>query len=98
MAIPGYAFIKGFTDSISNSDDANKSLILVLVQFDDNAQVGFEIERSDDGNVVVYLPGAPDPGSGSVVYFRSERVEQFGISVAQAFSNIRVPGRGSNRL
>ncbi|MDX2494978.1 MAG: DUF502 domain-containing protein [Desulfuromusa sp.] len=98
MKIPGYAFIKGFTDGISNSDDAHKSLIPVLVQFDDNAQIGFEVERSDDGNVVVYLPGAPVPWSGSVVYFHSERVERLGISVAQAFSNIRELGRGSNRL
>jgi uncharacterized membrane protein len=97
LAMPGYAFVKGFTDSMNSSEEAAKSLIPVIVQFDDNAQIGFEVERTGRGNVVVYLPGAPNPWSGSVAYFNEERVTSLDMSVAQAIGNIRQLGRGSAR-
>jgi len=94
LAIPGYAFIKGFTDSMSNTDEAAKSLLPVLVRFDDNAQIAFEVERTGD-NVVVYLPGAPNLWSGSVAYFNVERVKRLEMSVLQAVKNLQRIGRGS---
>ena len=94
LAIPGYAFIKGFTDSMSNTDEAAKSLLPVLVRFDDNAQIAFEVERTVD-NVVVYLPGAPNPWSGSVAYFNVERVKRLEMTVSQAVRSIQRIGRGS---
>ncbi len=97
LAIPGYAFVKGFTDSMDNSEETAKSFLPVMVQFDDNAQIGFEVERVNNGNVVVYLPGAPNPWSGSVAYFSEERVKKLDMSVAQAISNIRQLGRGSTQ-
>jgi uncharacterized membrane protein len=95
FAIPGYAFIRGLSDSMSSSEEAAKGLLPVLVRFDDNEQIGFEVERSGKGNVVVYLPGAPDPWSGSVVYFGEDRVKRLDMSVVQAINNIRHLGRGS---
>jgi len=94
LAIPGYAFIKGVTDSMSSAEEAAESFLPVLVRFDDNAQIAFEIERTGD-NVVVYLPAAPNPWSGSVAYFNVERVKRLDISVSQAISNLRKIGRGS---
>ena len=94
LAIPGYAFVKGFTDSMDNSEDAAKGLLPVIVQFDDNAQIGFEVERTDGGNVVVYLPGAPNPWSGSAVCFSEDRVKSLDITVPQAIQHIRALGRG----
>jgi uncharacterized membrane protein len=95
LAIPGYAFIKGFTDSMTDSQEAAKFLIPVFVRFDDYEQIGFELERLKQGKVVVYLPGAPNPRSGSVVYFSEDRVERLDITPAQVSSNIRHLGRGS---
>ncbi len=97
LAVPGYAFVKGFTESMNSSEEDAKSLIPVIVRFDDNAQIGFEVERTDGGNVVVYLPGAPNPWSGSVTYFSEDRVKKLDISVAQAIGNIRQLGRGSSQ-
>ncbi len=94
LAIPGYAFIKGFTDSISNTEEASKDFLPVLVRFDDNAQIAFEIERTT-ANVVVYLPGAPNPWSGSVAYFNVDRVKRLEMTVSQAVRNIQRIGRGS---
>ena len=86
MAIPGYAFIKGFTDSINSGEETAKSMQPVIVRFDDNAQIGFEVERLDNGQVVIYLPGAPNPWSGSVVYFSADRVKKLNLTMAQAIS------------
>jgi uncharacterized membrane protein len=83
------------TDSLNSSEEAAKAFVPVIVKFDDNAQIGFEIERTEKGNVVVYLPGSPNPWSGSVVYVNADRVEMLDMTVAEAINNIRHLGRGS---
>ncbi|WP_148864225.1 DUF502 domain-containing protein [Marinobacter fonticola] len=98
LAIPGYAFVKGFADHLQMEEGQTRSMQPVLVQFDDNAQLGFEIERLDSGNVVVYLPGAPDPWSGSVAYFVEDRIRPLAMTVPQAVSHLRRLGRGSDIL
>ena len=95
VAIPGYTFVKGVTDSLDSSEEAAKAFVPVIAKFDDNAQIGFEIERTEKGNVVVYLPGAPNPWSGSVVYLNADRVELLDMTVPDAINNIRHLGRGS---
>jgi uncharacterized membrane protein len=95
VAIPGYTFVKGVTDSLNSSEEAAKAFVPVLAKFDDNAQIGFEIERAERGNVVVYLPGSPNPWSGSVVYLKGDRVEQLDMTAPDAINNIRHLGRGS---
>ena len=97
LVIPAYAFVKGVTDSLISSEEAAKAFVPVIVKFDDNAQIAFEIERSERGNVVIYLPGSPNPWSGSVVYFKEDRVERLDITVPEAINNIRHLGRGSSK-
>ena len=98
LVIPAYAFVKGVTDSLISSEEAAKAFIPVIVKFDDNAQMAFEIERSEEGNVVIYLPGSPNPWSGSMVYFKEDRVERLDMSVPDAINNLRHLGRGSAKL
>jgi len=95
VAIPGYSFVKGMTDSMKSGEEAAKNFVPVVARFDDNAQMGFEIERTERGNVVVYLPGSPNPWSGSVVYVNEDRVERLDMTVSEAINNIRHLGRGS---
>jgi uncharacterized membrane protein len=95
LVIPAYSFVKGVTDSLINSEEAAEAFIPVIVKFDDNAQIAFEIERTEKGNVVIYLPGSPNPWSGSVGYFEEDRVERLNMSVPDAINNIRHLGRGS---
>jgi len=95
LVIPAYAFVKGVTDSLISSEEAAKAFVPVIVKFDDNAQMAFEIERSEGGNVVIYLPGSPNPWSGSVVYFEEDRVERLDMTATEAINNIRHLGRGS---
>ena len=58
----------------------------------------FEVERVSGGYVVVYLPGAPNPWSGSVAYLTEDRVEPLDLAPQDAIKNIRVLGRGSAKF
>jgi uncharacterized membrane protein len=93
-SFPGYAFVKGFADNLRHTEEMAGSFIPVAVQFDDYAQIAFETHREPDGKVSVYLPGAPNPWSGTVVYVSSERVKPLPIALTEAIRNIRTLGKG----
>ncbi len=95
--IPGYAFVKGFTDSMATGDKAAEGFIPVVAKFDDYSQIGFEVERIGNGKIVIYLPGAPNPWSGSLIYVGEDRVDRLNITVAEAIRNIRKLGMSSGQ-
>jgi len=97
-ALPGYAFVKGFADSMSRSDEMSESFVPVAVHFDDYSQLAFEIERQPNGQVALYLPGAPNPWSGTVVYVTHDRVKRLSMSLNEALKNIRMLGKGSSAI
>jgi uncharacterized membrane protein len=93
----GYAFSKSFTGSIEKGED-KKVLVPVLARFDDQAQVGFEVERLENGLVAVFLPGSPDTLSGTVAYLTEDRVDILNIDFATVTKTLRTLGRGSQQL
>lgn len=95
--IPGYSFAKGITDSLGNHDEPS-ALQPVLARLDDCWQIAFEVERMADGRVVVYLPGAPNPWSGSVMLIGQERIEPLNASMMGVAGNLRKLGRGFERF
>jgi len=97
-ALPGYAFVKGFADNMRRSDEMSESFMPVAVHFDDYSQLAFEIEREPNGKVAVYLPSAPNPWSGTVVYVTNDRVKRLSISLSEALKNIRMLGKGSSAI
>lgn len=96
--LPGYSVVKGLTEGMRSGEEQSHTLSPVLATLDDNAQLAFEVERSEDGIVVVFLPGCPDAWAGSVVYLDAERVRPLSISVGEAMRKIRAFGRGSATL
>ena len=98
--IPGYAFVKGFADNMRRSDEMAESFVPVAVHFDDYSQLAFEIERepNSNGKVAVYLPSAPNPWSGTVVYVTNDRVKHLPMSLNEALKNIRMLGKGSSAI
>ncbi|WP_224488222.1 DUF502 domain-containing protein [Robertkochia flava] len=95
--IPGYRFIKGITDGIKSNEKASEHFLPVLAEFDDNAQVGFEIERTDKNRVVVYLPGSPNPWSGTVVYVAPERIIKLDMTPKDVIKMLQQLGSGSHK-
>ncbi len=95
--IPVYAFVKGMTASIAGTED-REEMTPVLVRLDDYSQIAFEIERLEGGDVAVYLPGAPNPWSGSVCIMTEDRVQPIDASMMAAVQTIRHLGKGSGEL
>ena len=95
--IPGYAWVKGITGSIRD-EDAEEVLKPVLVRFDDQSQLAFEVDRAADGLVAVYLPGAPDPRSGAVSYVTDDRIQPVDAEFTAVVKLCKNLGRGSTEL
>jgi len=95
--IPGYAWVKGITGGIRD-EDAEEVLKPVLVRFDDQSQLAFEVERAADGLVAVYLPGAPDPRSGAVSYVTGDRIQPVDAEFTAVVKLCKNLGRGSTEM
>ena len=93
--IPAYALLKTKTQSMLSPEDI-EGMSVVIVRFDDLWQIGFEIERIEGGNVAVFLPGSPDPWSGSVCIAEADRVTPLDVPVATVVNMARRLGRGAN--
>ena len=94
--VPRYAFIKSMADSFGGSDAT--VLQPVLVRFDDLAQIAFEVERGPGDLVTVYLPGSPDPWSGSVAHVTSDRITPLDKDFTSVIGSLRKVGRGTSAL
>ena len=94
---PRYTFIKSVTESLRTAD-SDRIMKPVRVDFDDNAQIAFEVERSHNGLVTLFVPGSPDPWSGSVVYVSAERVTPLRAELSSIVRSLRSAGRGSGAL
>jgi uncharacterized membrane protein len=94
---PRYTIIKGMTQALG-VDGVKSSLKTALVSFDDHQVLAVEVERLADGRVVMFLPGAPDPWSGSVVLVSPERVEGLPVEIGALHRSLKSIGRGSAAL
>jgi len=95
--IPFYSVIKGMVSSFSDTT-SYEGMKTVLVRLDDYSQLAFEVERLDDGTVAVFLPGAPNPWSGTVCVMTADRVKSIDASMIAATRSIRSFGHGTNDL
>ena len=95
--VPLYAIIKTIISSIAKAEDEAGTLHPVIVRFDDYSQIAFEVERQDE-QVVIYLPGAPSPWSGSTLLVEASRVSPLDMPATQAVKLLRALGRGSAKL
>lgn len=78
---PRYAVIKAMSQGLHGAL-GQRVLKPVLASFDDHQLIAFDIERLDDGRVVLYVPGAPDAWSGSVLLVTPERIAPLDIDPA----------------
>jgi uncharacterized membrane protein len=92
--IPAYALLKAKAGSVLSPEDT-EGMRPVLARFDDAWQLAFEIERIEGGKVVVFLPGAPDPWSGSVSVLAEDRITPIDITVKSATAVMKRLGKGS---
>jgi uncharacterized membrane protein len=95
--IPGYMLLKGAGESALGVASQSQYPV-VLARIEDAWQFGFLVERLPDQHCAVFVPGAPDPKSGSVYFMSAERVRPSEISMHQAMKCLHGLGAGSAAL
>ncbi len=92
--VPGYSFMKNMSESIVGVD-SGKNFPVVMVKANDGWQLAFLIEEFNSDVYTVFIPDAPSPWSGSVLYIEKKNVRKLKISQKQALEFIKKLGAGS---
>ena len=95
--IPAYAWIKGITADVSDAE-IQSEFKPVLVRFDDQYQLAFEVDRVGEALVAVYLPGAPDARAGAISYVENDRVQPMAADFTAISKACKKLGRDSGEL
>ncbi|KAF2516007.1 DUF502 domain-containing protein [Flavobacterium foetidum] len=95
--VPGYSFMKSMNENIMGIE-SQEDLKVILVPTDAGWQFAFLIEQIDDTNFTVFIPDAPNPWSGSVVFVAKKDIKEIEMTQKQALACIRKLGFGSKEL
>ncbi len=98
MVFPKYAIYKDIVAGNLGGDAAAPSLVPVTIQFDDAIRIGYEAGRTERGLVIVYLPGSPDPWTGSVVLVEPDRIQSLDVDFNETAAICERLGRASGEL
>ncbi len=92
---PHYQVIKSMADGLAHIENAS-GLKPLLVNIEDAWQIGYLLEQLENDWVAVFLPQAPSPLSGNVMYMPAHRVRLLDITMVQAMSIVKAIGVGSS--
>lgn len=95
--VPGYSFMKSMNENIIGIE-SKEDLKVILVPTDAGLQFAFLIESIDENNFAVFVPDAPNPWSGSVVFVEKKDIKEIDMTQKQALACIRKLGFGSKEL
>ena len=88
--IPAYEYLKQVAEI--------GELPVVFVPMEGGWQLGVQTEALSNGLVSIFVPGAPNPHSGSVFFFSTEVVRPAGIKLAAGLNCLRRCGAGASAL
>jgi uncharacterized membrane protein len=92
--VPGYAMAKGIIGGVVKEDALMDEFRPVLVQCADGHRLGFEVERTQSGLVVVFLPNSPTPRNGVSIVFEPAQVARLDLAPHKAAEIMNFYGRG----
>ncbi len=95
-SLPQFSFVRGIAESADDSD--NDHVEVVLVPADAGWALGFIFESTDAAVVPVFLPGAPQWTSGSVVFAERTNIRPAGIGFPGAIKIMAKLGVGSDKV
>ncbi len=98
MIFPRYAIFKEQLSGNIGGDLFTNRLRPILVKQLDFQRLAFEVERMPDGRVTVFLPGSPDPWSGTVVLVQPTNIEPLSISFSEAIGTLEKLGQEMQQL
>ena len=92
--LPQYQMVKSMAEGLTRLESA-AGIKPALISIEGGWQIGYVLEPLENGWLSVFLPQAPTPMSGNVMYLPAERVRPLGITMVEAMSIIRRIGVGS---
>jgi uncharacterized membrane protein len=92
---PHYQVIKSMAEGLAHVENTS-GLKPALINIEGGWQIGYLLEQLEKDWVVVFLPQAPSPMSGNVMYMPHDRVRQLDITMVQAMSIVKAIGAGSS--
>ena len=95
--IPAYEYLKQERASALGATQST-DLAVVLVPMEGGWQLGLQTERLGDELVPVFVPGAPNPHSGSVFFFPADIVRPAGVELLTALNCLRRCDAGASAL
>lgn len=95
--IPGYSYYKQTGESMIGLEK-NATQPVVLAYVEEAWQIAFLTEKLDNGMLAVFIPGAPNPWSGSVFFMTPDRIKTTTLTHAQALKILRQLGAGTKAL
>jgi uncharacterized membrane protein len=98
MVFPKYAIYKDILAGNIGGDSHCPSLFPVTIQFDDSIRIGYEAGRTEQGLVIAYLPGSPDPWLGSVVIVKPGQIQRLDVDFNETSAICERLGRDSEKL
>lgn len=91
---PHYQLMKSVAEGLVHIESAS-GLKPALITIEYGWQIGYLLEQLENNWVAVFLPQAPSPMSGTVMYLPADRVRPLGITMVQAMSLVKSIGVGS---
>jgi uncharacterized membrane protein len=91
---PHYQVIKSMAEGLAHIEHTS-GLKPALINIEGGWQIGYLLEHLENDWVVVFLPQAPSPMSGNVMYMPADRVRPLDITMVQAMSIVKAIGVGS---
>lgn len=98
MMFPRYAIFKEQLSGNIGGEICRNRLRPVLVQFDDYQRLAFEVEETTGETATIYLPGSPDPWTGTVILIARERVKSLTIEFGVAVGTMETLGHDLQKL
>jgi len=92
--LPQYRMMKTMAEGLANIEGAS-GIKPALVSIEGGWQIGYVLEEMHAGWVAVFLPQAPTPMSGNVMYMPSERVRLLDMPIGEAMLLVKRLGVGS---
>jgi uncharacterized membrane protein len=92
--LPQYRMVKSLAEGLTQVQDS-AGLRVALASVEDAWQLSYVMEELDNGWLVVFLPQAPTPMSGNVMYLPPERVRLLHMTAPQAVQLVKRLGIGS---
>jgi uncharacterized membrane protein len=93
-SLPQYQLVKSMAEGLAQVESTS-GVKPALVSIEGGWQIGYLLEPLENGWVAVFLPQAPAPMSGNVMYFPADRVRPLGITMVQAMALMKRIGVGS---